>query len=659
VRFEELAQQFESDDKIPSAELYNYLQSVRDDLVENWKSDPNVIPGTRLGKEVRRRCQRDLFFLAKYFLWETNPAAAGQSIEENRISEEPYQVICDFFVRKDPDKKIAEQDAFRNRLLLWPRGGFKSTIDICDTVQWILCFPAIRVFYITAAEDLAIGFVSETKAHFYIKPDNPTLCNIFWPEFCVLEKDAGNQFEFRCPVYESKYPGRKDPTVYATSVGSTQSGWHCEVMKGDDPVSNKNSETVDQCIKVRNGLKVSRKMLVQAAGYDDKIGTRYDDEDAYGEMIAKNVGDLKTTVGNCWTLTENLSSGTKVLIGHAIEIKPEVEERLRKEGKPVTYKEATEAGCNLLIPHVLSYSRLMYEYALDEVSFEGQFNQNPRPPSSTPFTRAMLVSNTVDFKDMPLRGPISHTWDLAFSTKKKRDHTTGSAAIWNEKGQCFIKNLVRDRFNPTALAKAVVDMARQDHPFIIGIEDAGGSRLLEPTIQAEALKTGDPDVIAVCNRIDWVPIENQKDAKKARMSTMHPWFLSDRLKLAKHLPFLEIAYNEIERCLLNTPHDDIPDTISRQLKYAPAIQREITKKGGIESYKQADLSWNMLYEDGGDITTSQGYLLVMNPETGELEWNAQPIANPISVPVQMPDRGPQAEVPHAGLDCILGTGIWG
>jgi hypothetical protein len=657
--FEELAKQWESDDKIPDDALYSYIQSVRLVLTESWSSDPSAVPATRLGKEVRRRTQRDLFWVCRYFTWETNPACDGRSVEYNLFTEDPYRVVCDLFVKKDPTKEISEQDTFRNRVLLWPRAGGKSTLDICDTVQWVLCFPSVRIFYITAAEDLAVGFLSETKGHFLVREGDPTLMNLFFPEFCVKEKDKGNEYEFRCPVYEAKHSGRKEPTVYATAVGSTQSGWHCEIMKGDDFVSNKNSATVEQCIKVRRGWVRSRKMLIMNVGFDDKIGTRYNDEDAYGDIIAKNVGEIKTTTGVNWTLTENKTTGTKILIGKGLQIKSEAAEQLRKEGRPVTYKEAGEAGCDLLIPKILSYSNMMYEWALDEEIFEGQINQDPKPPSSTPFTRELLLANTVDFTKMPQRGPISHFWDLAFSTKKKRDHTTGSSAVWNEKGQCFVKNLIRDRFNPTDMAKAIVNLALQDHPFIIGIEDAGGSKLIEPTIQAEAIKTGDPAVVAVCNRIDWVPAENQKDAKRARMAIMHPWFVADRLKLAKHLPFLAEAYNEIERCQLHSLHDDIPDNIARQLKYAPQIQREI-QKSGMDKYTHVDIGWNAIYEDDGlDFTTGRGYLLQHNPETGEMEWIAQPIANPISVPVQMPDYSPQSETPITGMDPILGAGLFG
>ena len=73
----------------------------------------------------------------------------------------------------------------------------------------------------------------------------------------------------------------------------------------------------------------------------------------------------------------------------------------------------------------------------------------------------MLLQNTVHFKEMPLRGAISHTWDMAFSTKKHRDYTTGSSVIWNELGVAYVRNLVRDRFNPTDMAKSASEASNR------------------------------------------------------------------------------------------------------------------------------------------------------------------------------------------------------
>src|SRR5437660_2231467 len=93
---------------------------------------------------TRQRAKTDLFFLAKYVL--------GKDMME----EGTHRRVCDFFIQKDETISIGEQSWIKERLLLYPRGGFKSTIDVCDAVQWILNFPNIRILFLTATDDLAI-----------------------------------------------------------------------------------------------------------------------------------------------------------------------------------------------------------------------------------------------------------------------------------------------------------------------------------------------------------------------------------------------------------------------------------------------------------------------------------------------------------------------
>ena len=652
--FDSLTEKYGGLEKIPDEALYEYITrvDVRTSLQNLQAVGLDKVPMTR---EVRRRTRTDLFWLVKYFSWGTNPAGVDKHIKENKISREEYQIVCDFFVQKNNTKPVAEQDEFQNRLLLWPRGGFKSTIDVCDAVQWILNFPDIRILFLTGVDDLAVGFVRELKGHFAVKEGDVSLMNLFFPEFCMTEKelDAGNQFEFTCPIWAAKNVHRKEPTVMASSIGSTKSGLHFELIKADDSVCDRNSESPEQCQSISKKIFLAKKLLRTGGYYFELIGTRYADEDHYGVLIEKNVGDIKTTTNPCWEYTENASTSTKILVGRAIVIKPEVVQRLKVEGKPVTYKDAGPEGCSLLLPQIMSYAWLLREFNENEETFEGQLNQNPRPASFTIFEKEKLLANTVQFTELPSRGPISQTWDFAFSKKKGRDYCTASSAIWNDKGQCFIHDLIRARFTPSELAKAVVDFALKYRPWVISIEDAAGSRLLEPAIKSKALETGDSNVISLMHRIDWVTAETNKDAKKIRMAAMQPWIFDGRLKFAAHLPFLSILYSEFEKCMTGSGHDDIPDVISRQLKHAPAMAQTIVKNE-MQTYSSVEAGWKLLYEEGYQNPYG-GFLLSHNPDTGELTWVTEPLQNPIVTVSE--DSGIKAS-PN-GLDPILGSGILG
>lgn len=636
--------------KVSNDDLYAYLDGNREGL--SALQEKGILRDQIWGKEVIRRCKQDLLWLAGWFTHETNPETAGNPISANMIREENHAPFVDFFVKKDNTKSIADQSEIKNRLILYPRGGMKSSWGIVDVVQWVLNFPEIRILILTAADDLAVKILDETKGHFLQKIYEPSLMNIFFPEFCKEEKDMDNQFEYTCPVWEARQIKRREPTLMASSITSTLSGFHFEVIHADDPVSNRNSENEDQCLKVNKNFKINKKML-RPWGYCTKIGTRYNDSDMYGIELENNIGEYTVTSGPGWELIKNKTTSSMTLVGRAIQIKPEVREELVKKNVPphLFYQEAGEEGCILVMPKVLSYARLVAMYNEDRTggqnmdgTFEGQMNQNPTPEEENIFDMGLLLRSTVPYTEMPFRGLISHTWDFAFSKKESRDFTAGCSVIWNEKGQAFVNDLVRDRFaTPTATAKAVVDLAVKHHPFVIGIEDAGASRFLEPTIIAEAYKTGDPFVIQVCSRIDWIPITHQKEAKKARMASLQPLLADGLLKFANYLPYLKTLYEEFMRCQVNLKrHNDIPDVISFQPRYAPRIVKHIVEQG-ISTWSKEQATWNLIYEENTDPFGRPGGGGVM---TASLEE-----------PKISEDMAAQSYTP--GLDTILGGGLIG
>jgi predicted phage terminase large subunit-like protein len=605
---------------LPDEDLYNRMCELRE-LQKHKPSSLDDIEQSDLGIEVRRRAKADLYFFFKYFI-------GFEEKKNDLVVDRVHRPVCDLFVKKDDSKPIGEQDWRKDRLLLYPRGSFKSIIDVADAAQWILNFPNITILFMTASKPLAVGFLDGLKTHFVIKQNNPSFMNLFFSKFCVDENKLDNAYQFYSP---QRTFDRKEPTVMASSIESTLSGFHFEVMKVDDVVSNINSENELQLRKTIKQFHLNRKMLM-LFGYLDIIGTRYDDMDLYGEAIEKNVGNVVSTkLSPCQEIIDNQDNGFRILIGKGVVLKPGFEEK--------TYVEAGEEGCDLLFPEYLSYPRLMKEWRIDEVSFEGQINNTPRQKTFTTFDRPLLLRHTVPFTALPLSGPISITWDFAFSKQKGRDYSTACVAIYNDKGQMFIIDLIRDRFKANDLAEAVVKLAEKWRPQVVGIEDCSGSRFLEPAIIDHARKNGSPDVMAVCAGIDWFAPDGQKDAKRIRMSALHPWLVNDRLFFVSHLPYLEVLYKEFELCLSNHHHDDIPDVISQQPRYAPRLQQMI-EKNEIPTLSREDAAYNILFESA-DCFGRIG-----------MGWIHQPLTPPME-----DDVATESQMP--GLENILGAGLIG
>lgn len=654
--FKELATEYGAPN-IPNALLYEWLEEHREDLKAEASLGVERLPNSPSGQEIRRRSKCDLMWLARYFTWRSSQVNSDgdKPISLNLIDEQYYSPVLDLFVKKDCTKPINEQDEIKTRLLLWPRGGMKSTCDHLDTVQWILNWPDIRILYLTAEVSLAEGFVGEIKGHFQIREEEPTWMNLFFPEYCFLaDKEAAEVFT--CPLFAAKKMKRKEPTVTASSVGKHKAGRHYELIKADDAVSDVNTATPEQCVGISQKLFLSEKLLELGGYYIDYIGTRYADEDHYGVLLEKYGTDGATVrEGQGWTEYINLSTGVKILIGRALQIKPEVMAQLEQEGRPVTYQEAGPENCIFLLPHLMPFPWCMNDFSKDEKSFEGQRNQNPRPASTVVFDRRLLLKNTIPYNEMPHRGPVSQTWDFAFSKKKGRDYSTCCSVVWaevdekidgkatgNKKSTAYVQEVTRGKYNQLTLAKAVVDMARKYRPFIIGIENAGGSDFLAPTILAEAYKTKDLSVIEVCSRIDWFAPDNQKDAKKVRMGALYPWLVEGQLKFANYCmsPNLEILYSEFESCLTSHHHDDVPDVISQQPRYMPAATQAIVNNNE-EMYGRVDPGWNLIFEENTDAYGRVGFgppSILFDEVEPEPEINAES---------------------YNGMAPILGAGMWG
>ena len=138
------------------------------------------------GLTLRHRCQTDGFWFAREIL---GYRAFGECHKELFSSPEHPD---NFFVLKDPSAKsfkdFAEADkGLHDRLLFLPRGGFKSTADICDCIQYFLCWPSIRISIMTGTVSLAEEFTGIIKGHFALDPITDAKKKKEWDGWVYLE----------------------------------------------------------------------------------------------------------------------------------------------------------------------------------------------------------------------------------------------------------------------------------------------------------------------------------------------------------------------------------------------------------------------------------------------------------------------------------------
>src|SRR5947209_120458 len=115
---------------------------------------PNISPDeAKKLTELRHKARTDHMYLARLLGFDG-------------FQEDVHKALFDCFVKKDRKKAIEQQDKVKDRLILWPRGHYKTTAVSVDIIQWILNFPNITIGIMTAEMEAAKQRLGEVKDKF-------------------------------------------------------------------------------------------------------------------------------------------------------------------------------------------------------------------------------------------------------------------------------------------------------------------------------------------------------------------------------------------------------------------------------------------------------------------------------------------------------------
>lgn len=501
------------------------------------------------------------------FLAQTNLFFLCHLLEKySQTTERTHEDICNqFFVSKDPaNYKRFEAFALdykgpKERMLLVPRGGFKSSIDMADTIQYVICFPEITILILTGVLDLAKDFVKEVKSHFTYdqvgttdkgKPiygpkriqDTEGVWGLsafqhLFPEHCV-EPEDGPATEFQTPACPK---GEKEVTVSAAGIEQVLSGWHFGVMKFDDVVTNENSNTVGRLESVNKQISVNKAML-HPFGFFDVIGTWYDEGDYYGismaheEMLAKEGEEPSMLVylRSAWLPTEEAKKAGKI------------------------EAEMKEDDWILWFPERLPYKFLAKEKKKDPEGFAIKYENDPRKVHRVKFPRELLLRRTIPAVNLPQQGFIITTVDTAYSLKSFADYTVILTAIIFA-GKFYIIDMVRGRFNEYELPAVIAAAGNKWKPKRIAIEDSVGVRWFSRELQREMTK------LQISIPVEYVTLGGKNHAKSKELKAKPVLRLlgDERLFFSKSCAGLEELYTELEKFTgRNDTHDDIISALS-------------------------------------------------------------------------------------------------
>lgn len=491
-------------------------------------------------QELRYKCQTDLFFLGKTVL--------GKDLEE-----QPHREMCDFFTKKNPKVDIYETDVTKNRILQCPRGSFKSSVDVLDAVQWTICYPNVRILVLTAEKKLAQAFAEEFRYYFEIlDPDNPTEFQMLFPEHCVPASKREPSTEFTTPA---RTVFKKEPTLWANSIGSSLPGWHCDVLKCDDVVNNINAKEPEQVEKTVSAFNYARK-LVDPGGYVDVVGTPYDPNDLYA-FIQRNAEDLKVLSRPAWAV--------------------------KADSKSKSPDELAEDDYDLYFPKRLSYKFLTKEKKYDINTFESQYLINAKAFSAQIFDRELLEKSIISWKSIPQQVSYYAAWDLAYGQKINTDFTAGFVVAVDSNHRLYIIDGVRGRFSGADISYKIADFMRRYNLQMTGIEDMLGAQWLSPEIERAAQQVG------VVPKVHYIPVDKGKDAKMNRIVHLVTLMKERRLFFSDGLQNIEDVLTQFEKFTgSKNGKDDVPDCISFFPKFIPVFP---------QSLQENQINWKKIREE--------------------------------------------------------------
>jgi len=517
---------------------------------------------------LREKCKRDLWFLAK-------------EIFGLDLVEATHLPVCLHFVQKDPDKPLHQQDTIKRRLLLYPRYSYKSTLNIVDCVQWIIAFPQVRIIILTSAEELGEAFIEECRDYFTVYDDaDRTKFQQLFPDHCVEAGDERKDL-FTTPA-RTKF--RKEPSVCARSILGTLPGWHCDVLKPDDAIVDKNSETEPLRTKVKRKMSSARKLLV-SYGFMDVVGTRWHPDDYYGYMIqkAEELG-IKILCKPARWLKEGRKGIDKALLG------PDDYELLF---------EMNSAG-----EPQLTYEFLAQEEKDDPRSFAYQYLNDVTEAETFSFEVGLLRERTQSIATMPDKGGfIAATVDWATTANRQSDYSVIAIARINAPN-LYVLDIQFGRWNFTELCYQIIKVARDWIPQAIHIEQSPGYEGLRLELQRQALFYR-----VNTSMVAFPKIDHAEGAKINRIKALQPLFKAGRLFLANSIQSLDMVYDQF--CKFTGEKgkkrkDDIPDAIAMLLNFLPMYERprELSKQEKEErEAKKQQAFFNALYPDDAYLET--------------------------------------------------------
>lgn len=342
-------------------------------------------------------------------------------------------------------------------------------------------------------------------------------------------------------------PKTREGSVMIFGADQGMAGYHPKRVIFDDLHDDKNSQTKEQTIKIRNTFS---RTITEVATKDTKclmVATIYNREDSACKIIEDIEG-----ISDWNYLTQKKYHKGKywdIYIRQSVEVDP--------NGIPITIEAPKKVfrkwdKASLFFPENLSVDELNKKYAstTDDYSFACQFFNLPTLLENLEFTEEMLTQAKIKPDDMDIVGGLYLTMDPAYSVKKKSDKSAYIVCGFNKDGHLLIKLAHKERMDSRQAVETLFSLQKQWKPRVVGVEANSTQILLMSYIKELRRQQG------LFFKITEVKT-GTKGSKQDRIRKLLPYFKTGKIYIPEEF---EEIYDELRA--FPRGHDDLIDALS-------------------------------------------------------------------------------------------------
>lgn len=319
---------------------------------------------------------------------------------------------------------VIDRKSPRLMLCMPPRHG-KSELASRNFPAWVLGkSPWMEVIATSYASGLANDF--SRKVREIVRSDS---YHDVFPE-CKLHPDSQSVESWKTT---------ENGAYQAAGVGGPITGKGAHILIIDDPVKNaEDAESENDREAKKAWYQTTAYTRLAPGGGVLIIMTRWHDDDLGGWLLSE-----ADRGGEKWELVKYPAIATE----------------------PEPYRPVGEA----LHPDRYDIKALgRIKRAVGPRTWEALYQQNPVPDDGSFFTNEMVryYDNPPPKSDMN----IYHTWDLAIGQKENNDYTVGGVWGLDRQDNLYLLDLVRGRMGSLEIVDAIIQLAKDYPPTIVGIE---------------------------------------------------------------------------------------------------------------------------------------------------------------------------------------------